>query len=94
MSPLPLAQVGMEDGQLIERLLAKGPVTVEFAYENQTTGPTQVNNVIAEIPGREKPDEWIILGAHLDSWDYGTGAQDNGSRPLRARRHPRAGPLG
>lgn len=78
-SPLPLAQVGMEDGQLIERLMAKGPVTIEFAYENRTGGPAQVNNVIAEIPGRERPDEWIIIGAHLDSWDYGTGAQDNGS---------------
>jgi Zn-dependent M28 family amino/carboxypeptidase len=57
----------MEDGKLIERLLAKGPVTVEFAYENRTGGPTQVNNVIAEITGREKPDEWIIVGGHLDS---------------------------
>ncbi|MEK6324077.1 MAG: M20/M25/M40 family metallo-hydrolase [Acidobacteriota bacterium] len=78
-SPLPLAQVGMEDGKLVERLLAKGPVTIEFAYENRTSGPIQVNNVIAEIPGREKAGEWIIIGAHLDSWDYGTGAQDNGS---------------
>jgi len=79
LSPLPLAQVGMEDSKLIERLMAKGPVTIEFAYENRISGPTEVNNVIAEIPGREKPDEWIIIGAHLDSWDYGTGAQDNGS---------------
>lgn len=79
MSPLPMAQVGMEDGKLIQRLLTKGPVTVEFAYENRTSGPTQVNNVIAEIRGREKPDEWILVGGHLDSWDYGTGAQDNGS---------------
>jgi carboxypeptidase Q len=78
-SPLPLAQVGMEDAQLIERLMAKGPVTIEFAYENRTSGPIQVSNVIAEIPGRERPDEWIIIGAHLDSWDYGTGAQDNGA---------------
>jgi carboxypeptidase Q len=38
-----------------------------------------VNNVIAEIKGSEKPDEWILIGAHLDSWDYGTGAQDNGA---------------
>jgi hypothetical protein len=60
-------------------LSAKGPVTIEFAYENRVSGPTEVHNVIAEIPGREKPDEWIIIGAHLDSWDYGTGAQDNGS---------------
>jgi carboxypeptidase Q len=76
---LPAAQVGMEDGKFIKRLLEKGPVTVEFNYQNHVTGPTQVNNVIAEIPGREKPDEWIIIGAHLDSWDYGTGAQDNGT---------------
>lgn len=79
MSPLPIAQVGMEDGKLIARLMEKGAVTIEFQYENKVSGPTQVNNVIAEIPGREKPDEWIIIGAHLDSWDYGTGAQDNGS---------------
>lgn len=79
LSPLPLAQVGMEDSKLIERLMEKGPVTIEFAYENRVSGPAEVNNVIAEIPGREKPDEWIIIGAHLDSWDYGTGAQDNGS---------------
>lgn len=79
MSPLPIAQVGMEDGKLITRLMEKGAVTVEFQYENKVSGPTQVNNVIAEIPGREKPDEWVIVGAHLDSWDYGTGAQDNGS---------------
>jgi hypothetical protein len=79
ISPLPIAQVGMEDGRLITRLMEKGAVTVEFQYENKVSGPTQVNNVIAEITGRERPDEWIIIGAHLDSWDYGTGAQDNGS---------------
>jgi len=38
-----------------------------------------VNNVVAEIRGREKPDEWILIGGHLDSWDFGTGAQDNGT---------------
>lgn len=84
VSPLPLAQVGMEDAKLIQRLVEQrpqdqGPVTIEFSFENRVSGPTQVNNVIAEIQGREKPDEWIIVGAHLDSWDYGTGAQDNGS---------------
>jgi len=78
-SPLPIAQVGMEDGKLLEHLIEKGQVTIEFAYQNHNTGPVQVNNVIAEIRGREKPDEWIIIGGHLDSWDYGTGAQDNGS---------------
>ncbi|HEX8653032.1 MAG TPA: M20/M25/M40 family metallo-hydrolase [Pyrinomonadaceae bacterium] len=76
---LPIAQVGMEDTKLIRRLMEQGPVTIEFQYENEVTGPTGDYNVIAEIRGREKPDEWIIIGAHLDSWDYGTGAQDNGT---------------
>lgn len=79
ISPLPLAQVGMEDAKLIQRLLPQGAVTLEFQYENRTGGATEDHNVIAEIRGREKPDEWIIIGAHLDSWDYGTGAQDNGT---------------
>jgi carboxypeptidase Q len=78
-SPLPLAQVGKEDARLIERLMQGGAVTVEFDYQNKVSGPTQVNNVVAEIPGRDRADEWVIIGAHLDSWDYGTGAQDNGS---------------
>jgi len=79
LSPLPMAQVGMEDAKLLERLAERGPVTVEFSFENKTSGLIQVNNVLAEIKGREKPDDWVIVGAHLDSWDYGTGAQDNGS---------------
>ena len=76
---LPGAQIGMEDWDLIQRSLEKGPVTIQFELQNTTSGPEQVNNVIAEIRGSEKPDEWIMIGAHLDSWDYGTGAQDNGT---------------
>jgi carboxypeptidase Q len=79
ISPLPLAQLGMEDAKLIQRLLAQGAVTIEFQYENRTGGAAATNNVVAEIRGREHPEEWIIIGAHLDSWDYGTGAQDNGT---------------
>jgi hypothetical protein len=89
-SPLPMAQIGMEDGKLINHLLEKGAVTLEFQYENKVSGPTEVNNVIAEIPGREKPDEWIIIGAHLDSWDYGTGAQDNGTGSVMVMEAARA----
>jgi Iap family predicted aminopeptidase len=79
ITALPVAALGSEDNQLILRSLEKGSVTIEFHYENRTPGEVQVENVIAEIPGREKPDEWILIGAHLDSWDFGTGAQDNGS---------------
>ncbi len=77
--PLPGAEIGMEDGKLIMRLLERGPVVISLAIANETSGETKVNNVIAEIRGSERPDEWILIGAHLDSWDFGTGAQDNGA---------------
>ena len=79
LSVLPGAEFGMEDSALIRRLLEKGPVTVQFELTNTTSGPMQVNDVVAEIRGRELPGEWIIIGAHLDSWDFGTGAEDNGT---------------
>lgn len=78
-SVLPQAHLGMEDSQLIRRLMEKGPVTIQFELHNTTSGPMQVNDVVAEIRGSERPDEWIIIGAHLDSWDFGTGAEDNGT---------------
>ena len=79
IEPLPIAEIGMEDGELIQRLLEKGPVSVEVECVNKLSGPIQVNNVVAQIRGRERPDDWILVGAHLDSWDQGTGAQDNGT---------------
>jgi carboxypeptidase Q len=77
--PLPAVQVGMEDAKLIQRDLERGPVSIQTTIENKTSGEIKVNNVIAEIRGSERPDEWILIGAHLDSWDFGTGAQDNGT---------------
>ncbi len=79
ISPLPAAFIGKEDGEYLLRIAKSQPATVEYQYTVETGGPTQVNNVVAEIIGSEKPDEWIILGAHLDSWDFATGAQDNGA---------------
>jgi Zn-dependent M28 family amino/carboxypeptidase len=77
---LPSAQVGREDAQMIRRLLDKGAVRIAFELHNRVSAdPVTVNNVIAEIRGRERPDEWVIVGAHLDSWDFATGAQDNGT---------------
>jgi carboxypeptidase Q len=77
--PLPVGDIGFEDHLLLRRHLARGPVTVEAEWQNDVSGPTQVSNVVAEITGRESPHEWVLLGAHLDSWDLGTGAQDNGT---------------
>lgn len=79
IAPLPVAFIGKEDADYLFRITKAQPVSVEYQYSVEIGGPAQVNNVVAEIKGSEKPDEWIILGAHLDSWDFATGAQDNGA---------------
>jgi carboxypeptidase Q len=76
---LPQAVLAREDAERMARFLAAAQkVRVHFDMPNHITGPVQSENVIAEIRGREKPDEFVLLGAHLDSWDLGTGALDNG----------------
>jgi carboxypeptidase Q len=76
---IPQVLVAREDGERIGRLLASGhPVWADLSIPNQIGGRITTANVIAEIKGSEKPDEFVILGAHLDSWDLGTGALDNG----------------
>jgi carboxypeptidase Q len=76
---LPMVVVAREDGERIARLLATGrPVWADLSIPNQIGGPIKSANVIAEIKGSDKPDEFVVLGAHLDSWELGTGALDNG----------------
>jgi carboxypeptidase Q len=76
---LPMVIVAREDGERMARLLAAGtPVWADLSIPNQIGGPIKTSNVVAEIKGTEKPDEFVILGAHLDSWELGTGALDNG----------------
>ena len=79
IAPLPIANVGREDTLLLRRLLAQGPVEVEFSFKNAIRQHVKVNNVVAEIPGTEKDGQYIVVGGHLDSWHLGTGAQDNGT---------------
>jgi len=55
-----------------------GKVRARFEMPNKIGGPIEQENVVGEIRGYEKPDEAVILGAHLDSWELGTGALDNG----------------
>ncbi len=77
---LPAAFITSENYQLIWRLLKRGPVEVEVEIKNSFTDkPVEVYNTVAEIRGSEKPEEVVILGAHLDSWDLGTGSTDNGT---------------
>jgi hypothetical protein len=76
---IPQVLVAREDGERIGRLLASGhPVWADLSVPNEIGGPIKTANVVAEIKGSEKPDEFVILGAHLDSWELGTGALDNG----------------
>ena len=79
IAAFPVAQIGLEDELLIKRLFDSGPVVIHFAFKNRIRPATEVQNVIAEIPGREEPNSIVIVGAHLDSWHPGTGAQDNGT---------------
>lgn len=75
----PQFLVAREDGERVARLLAQGkPVRMKYSIPNRVGGPITAQNVIAEIPGREKPNEFVVIGAHLDSWELGTGALDNG----------------
>jgi carboxypeptidase Q len=76
---IPQVLLAREDGERIGRLLASGhPVWADLNIPNKVGGPIKTANVIAEIKGSEKPNEFVILGAHLDSWELGTGALDNG----------------
>lgn len=75
----PAGQIGAEDTALIKRMLEHGPVTVKFSYKNRIRENVEVNNVVAEIPGRDLPNEVVIVAGHLDSWHPATGAQDNGT---------------
>lgn len=79
IAPLPLAQVAREDGLRLSRLAETGKaMRISLDLRNRVGGPWQAKNVVAEIRGSERPEEIVLLGAHLDSWDLGTGALDNG----------------
>jgi Zn-dependent M28 family amino/carboxypeptidase len=68
-----------EDAMLVHRLLAKGEkVRMHLVLTPKTLPDTESANVVAEIRGSEQPDEIVLVGGHLDSWDLGTGAIDDG----------------
>ena len=78
--PLPAAVIEREGGErMIRSLKAKESIEFKACLENIVQEQPRNYNVVAEIKGDEKPDEVIVLGAHLDSWDLGQGALDNGS---------------
>jgi carboxypeptidase Q len=90
-NPMPVEILSWEDYNLIWRLMQKGPVQVELNIHN-TFGeaPAEVYNTVAEIKGSERPDEVVIIAGHLDSWDLGTGATDNGTGAMAVLEAARA----
>jgi carboxypeptidase Q len=77
---IPAAALSAPDAILLENMLQRGePVTLKMNMTSEITGPVTGANVIGEITGREGSDEYLVLGAHLDSWDEGTGAVDDGA---------------
>lgn len=77
---IPAAALSGPDADLLAAELAGGkPVRLRLRLGARTLAPAVSANVIGEIPGREKPEEIVLLGAHLDSWDLGTGAIDDGA---------------
>jgi hypothetical protein len=77
---IPAAAISPEDADLIHRFLAAGEtVRVTFTMSCKTLPDAESANVVGELLGSEKPDEVVVIGGHLDSWDVGTGAQDDGA---------------
>lgn len=78
--PVPAFALAGPDADQIERIAALGPTVRVRLYSSASyVRDAHSQNVIAEVRGRERPQEVVLLGAHLDSWDQGTGAIDDGT---------------
>jgi len=76
---IPVASISAEHAALLQRFDQRNdPATVELYMEAQMMDePALSHNIIAEIPGSEKPEEIVVIGGHIDSWDVGQGAMDD-----------------
>lgn len=80
---IPTVDLEMEDYSLVYRLAARGEKPqLKIVAQSKELGEVPTFNTIAQIKGSEKPQEYVILSAHFDSWDGGTGATDNGTGSL------------
>ena len=83
-APIPAAALAAEDADLLERLAARGPLRIHLLLTPRTLPDGPGQNVIADLPGREAPEQVVLLSGHLDSWDLGDGAQDDGAPTVAA----------
>jgi len=78
-TPLPAGAVTAEDADLISRLTAEGPVRMHLSLPTHHGPLVQSYNVIGDLKGSEHPEQVVVVSGHLDSWDLGTGAIDDGA---------------
>ena len=80
VTPIPAAAVSNPDADLVARQVRGGePLRISLSMKNETRPSAESHNVLAEIRGSEKPEQVVAIGGHLDSWDLGTGAIDDGA---------------
>ena len=88
---IPAAAITVEDAAWIRQMTAMGQdVQVQLQMEAETLPDADSANVMGEIVGRERPDEVVVIGGHLDSWDVGQGAHDDGGGVVAAWRPSRS----
>ena len=77
---IPAAAISLEDAMMLDRLYAEGqPVRVHMEMQAHMEADAKSGNVMGDLVGSEHPEEMVVLGGHIDSWDVGQGAQDDGS---------------
>lgn len=76
---IPAAAVTAEDADLLARLTQRGPVRMKLTLDTEMLQPVPGYNVIADLKGSEDPSHYVVVSGHLDSWDLGTGAIDDGA---------------
>lgn len=81
---IPAAAVTLEGAEYLQRMAQRGPVRLELKMGAKLLPDAPSANAIAELRGREKPDEIVLIGGHIDSWDVGDGSTDDGSGCIMA----------
>jgi carboxypeptidase Q len=82
---IPTAALSVEDAMMLRRFQDRGqPVVVTLRMAARTLPDAPSRNAVAEVVGRERPDEVVVLGGHIDSWDVGQGAMDDGGGAVAA----------
>jgi carboxypeptidase Q len=77
--PIPFAAISIEDAMMLHRMQGRGqPIEVTLRMEARTLPDAPSRNAVAELRGTEQPDQVVVMGGHIDSWDVGTGAMDDG----------------